>query len=342
MTTIWHMPRIELLDLSKFREQRPVALLTGKRSWQAVNTMVRLPVVVQAEPESLDKDYLDDLASGLPKQVAAVYGVGGGVVADAAKYMGYRAKLPVVLVPTALSVDGFFTASAALRDAKGGHHYIETGPAEKVMIDWDVISAAPKHLRGAGIVELLSITTGILDWKYAADRGKNSPEERYQEWAARLAAGIGQRAFGIAAGVGDGRVAALRELLDLICMEVRLTTQIGHTRPQEGGEQAFAQAMQNRMVGFRSRIAYSELLGPGILLSMALHGQEAKNIAVVRQVMESAGVRLNQLEQQDIYETLVGLPEFVRRNKLPYGIVHDTDMTPDRARQLLSTAGLNA
>ena len=46
MTTIWNMPRIELTDLSRIREQRPAALLTGKRSWQAVNTMVKLPVVV--------------------------------------------------------------------------------------------------------------------------------------------------------------------------------------------------------------------------------------------------------------------------------------------------------
>lgn len=339
MTTIWHLPRIELLDLSKFREQRPVALLTGKRSWQAVNTMVRLPVVVQAEPESLDRDYLDDLVGGLPKQVTAIYAVGGGVVADAAKYMGYKAKLPVVLIPTALSVDGFFTASASLRENNGAGFYVETGPAERVLIDWDVISAAPKHLRGAGIVELLSITTGILDWKYAAEKGKNSPEERFQEWAARLAAGIGSRAYAIAQGIGDGKTAALRELLDLICMEVRLTTQLGHTRPQEGAEQFFAQAMQIRLAR-RSRLSYAELLGPGILLSMVMHGQDAKNIALIRQVMESAGVRLNQLDGQDIFETVVSLPAFVKKNDAPFGILNDIDLSAEKARQVISAAGL--
>jgi glycerol-1-phosphate dehydrogenase [NAD(P)+] len=339
MTTIWHLPRIELLDLSKYREQRPVALLTGKRSWQAVNTMVRLPVVVQAEPESLDRDYLDDLVSGMPKQVAVLYAIGGGVVADAAKYMAYKAKLPVVIVPTALSVDGFFTGIASLRESSGAGFYVETGPAEKVLIDWDVVSAAPKHLRGAAIVELLSITTGILDWRYAADRGKNAPDERLQEWALRLAAGIGQRSYAIAAGIGDGKVVALRELLDLICMEVRLTTQLGHTRPQEGSEQYFAQAMQARL-SRRGRVAYAELLGPGILLAMAMHNQDAKNIATVRQVLENAGVRLNQLEQQDILETLVGLPEFVKKNKLPYSIMHDTKLDADAARALMQKAGL--
>lgn len=339
MTTIWHLPRIELLDLSKYREQRPVALLTGKRSWQAVNTMVRLPVVVQAEPESLDHEYLDDLAAGLPKQVTAIYGIGGGLVSDAAKYIGYRTKLPVVLVPTALSVDGYFTANVSLHEGDGASFYADTGPAEKVLIDWDVVGAAPKHLRGAGIVELLSITTGILDWKYAADKGKTSPDERFQDWAARLAAGIGTRAYNIAKGIGEGKVTALRELLDLICMEVRLTTQLGHTRPQEGGEQYFAQAMQKRLMR-RSRLPYSELLGPGILLSMVMHGQDAKNITIIRGVMEDAGVRLNQLDSQDIFETLVSLPAFVKQNDVPYGILNDTDLSADKARQIIAAAGL--
>src|SRR5690606_18019341 len=320
-TTIWNMPRIELTDLSRIREQRPAALLTGKRSWQAVNTMVKLPVVVQAEPENAEREYLDTLADGLPKQVQVVYSVGGGLVADAAKYIGSRRKLPVVLIPTALSVDGFFTPSVSRRDGGIGT-YAETGPAERVMIDWDVVSAAPAHLRGAGIVELLSIVTGLLDWRYAAEKGKNPLEERFQPWAAALAAGIAQQAFRIAKGVGEGQVQALRELLDLICMEVRLTTQIGHTRPQEGSEQFFAQAVQPR-IARRGKRPYAELLGPGILLAMALHNQD---IRPIRETMQSAGIRLNAIDPQDLADTLTSLPQFVKDNDLPYSILNDVSI----------------
>jgi glycerol-1-phosphate dehydrogenase [NAD(P)+] len=336
MTTIWNMPRIELTDLSRIREQRPAALLTGKRSWQAVNTMVKLPVVVQAEPENAEREYLDTLAEGLPKQVQVIYAVGGGLVADSAKYIGSRRKLPVVLIPTALSVDGFFTPIVALRD-EGIGTYAETGPAERVLIDWDVVSAAPAHIRGAGIVELLSIVTGLLDWRYAAEKGKNPLEERFQPWAAALAAGIAQQAFRIARGVGEGQVQALRELLDLICMEVRLTTQIGHTRPQEGSEQFFAQAVQPR-IARRGKRPYAELLGPGILLAMALHNQDIKPI---RETMQSAGIRLNAIDPQDITDTLTSMPQFVKDNELPFSILNDVTISADKARELVAAAGLS-
>ena len=246
MTTIWPLPKIEINDLISINEQRPVALLTGDRSWAAVSPLLNLPLVVQAEPYRVEVDYLDSLAEGLPPQVQVVYGVGGGMIADAAKYIGWKKGLPTVIVPTALSQDGFFTALVANR-ADGSVSYITTGPVEKLIIDWEVIRAAPQNVRGAAIVELLTIVTGILDWKYAAERNKNTPDTRFVPWAAGLMAGIAQQAFKIAAGVGRGNVEALRNLLDLICMEVQLTNQMGHNRPQEGSEQYFAYAIEQRV-----------------------------------------------------------------------------------------------
>ena len=73
-------------------------------------------------------------------------------------------------------------------------------------------------------------------------RHKTTVETRYQPWAAGLMAGIAQQAFKIAGGVGVVGVEALRNLLDLICMEVQLTNQLGHNRPQEAPA-AFAAAI---------------------------------------------------------------------------------------------------
>jgi hypothetical protein len=84
MTTIWPLPRIEIRDLGKLEETRPAAVLTGMRSWDAVSSLLRLPIVVQAEPNRIDLDYLDSLADGLPSEVEVIYGVGGGLVSDVA------------------------------------------------------------------------------------------------------------------------------------------------------------------------------------------------------------------------------------------------------------------
>src|SRR5688572_16779970 len=311
MTTIWPLPQIEIRALSTIEETRPTALLTGKRSWEAAGPFLTLPLVVQAEPHKADEDFFAMLADNIPPQVEVVYGVGGGLVADCAKYIGWRRKLPVVIVPTALSADGFFTALAAVRD-NGTVHYVTTGPAGQVIIDWDIISQAPPNVRGAAVTELLTIVTGLLDWRYAADRNQTTPETRYVPWAAAMAAGIAQQAFKIAAGVGSGNVEALRNLLDLICIEVQLTNQLGHNRPQEGSEQFFAYAVEQRAGGGRP-VPYADLVGPGILIAAALHGQD---IAPIRATLGSAGIRLGQIKPDDILATIRSLPNYVKQHDL--------------------------
>jgi glycerol-1-phosphate dehydrogenase [NAD(P)+] len=241
-----------------------------------------------------------------------------------------------VLVPTSLSVDGFFTALVAVRE-DGTVRYDEVGPADRVIIDWDVVSKAPAHIRGTGIVEILSIVTGLLDWRYAAEHNMNTPETRFLPWAAGLAAGIAQQAFKIAKGVGEGRIESLQELLSLICMEVQLTNQLGHNRPQEGSEQYFAYAIEPYVARGRG-IPYADLVGPGILISAALHGQD---IAPIRATLTSAGVRLGQIKPDDIVSTIKKLPEYVKEHDLPYSILHDIDLNSERVQNLLDSTGLD-
>ncbi|MEM9952631.1 MAG: iron-containing alcohol dehydrogenase [Chloroflexota bacterium] len=334
--TIWNLPRIELRELSTIQETRRAAVLTGNRAWAAVGSLLKLPTVVQAEPYTARLDVLDDLADNLPEQVEVVYGVGGGLVSDVAKYVAWKNGLPSVIVPTTLSVDGFFTSLVAVRQ-NNTVAYANTGPATKVIIDIDVVASAPKHIRGTGIVEILSMTTGLLDWKYAAEKKKNTYQERFQPWAAGIAAGIAQQAYKIAKGVGEGRPEALRNLLDLICVEVQLTNQLGHNRPQEGSEQYFAYAIEPKAAR-GTGIPYADLVGPGILIAAALHKQ---NIGPIRDTLLDAGVRLGQLKRDDIIETLEMLPDYVKEHDLPYSIVHDMDLTDSEVRDLIATTGLD-
>ncbi len=336
MPTIWPLPKIEIRDLTSIKESRPTALLTSGPAWEAAGQMLDLPLVAQAEPHKADHDFLKSLAEDIPEQVEVVYGVGGGLASDAAKFIGSQRNLPTVVIPTALSVDGFFTAIVAVRE-RGTVHYVETGPADQLIIDWEIVRHAPAHIRGTGIVELLSIVTGLLDWRYAAERNRTTPETRFVPWAAGLAAGIAQQAFKIASGVGEGKVDALRSLLDLMCMEVTLTNQLGHNRPQEGSEQFFAYAIEPRTASGRG-VPYADLVGPGILIAAALHGQD---IAPIRDTILSAGVRLGQLAPDDIIETIERLPQYVRDHSLPYSILNDLDPTSGQVQELLQTTGLD-
>lgn len=333
---IWNLPRIELRPLSSVTETRPAAVLTGNRAWDAVGSLLNLPVVVQAEPYTARADALNQLANNLPEHVEVVYGIGGGLASDVAKYVAWKNDLPCVVIPTALSVDGFFTALVAVRE-DNSVHYETTGPAERVIVDMDVVANAPRHIRGTGIVEILSMTTGLLDWQYAARMQKNTPRERFQPWAASIAAGIAQQAYKIAKGVGEGRPDALRNLLDLIAIEVQLTNQLGHNRPQEGSEQYFAYAIEPKAAR-GAGIPYADLVGPGILIAAALHNQD---IEPIRDTLLDAGVRLGQLRRDDIVDTLRDLPKYAHENNLPYSIVHDMDVDDGEVQELIAQTGLD-
>lgn len=336
METVWHLPRIEIRDLKSVTETRPAALLTGAHAWEVAGKALNLPLVIQAEPHKADHDFFKSLAADLPPQVEVIYAVGGGLASDAAKYIGWANKLPVVTVPTALSVDGFFTALVAVRE-NNCVRYVTTGPSESVIIDWDIISSAPAHLRGTGICELLSIVTGLLDWRYAAERNKTTQDTRFQPWAAGLAAGIAQQAFKIAQGVGQGRIESLRNLLDLMCTEVALTNQLNHNRPQEGSEQYFAYAIEGKTASGYG-VPYADLVGPGILIAAVLHGQD---IAPIRDTIESAGIRLDQLKPEDVRETLRNMPTYVKDNNLPYSIFNDISLTDEKIAEVMAKAGLD-
>jgi glycerol-1-phosphate dehydrogenase [NAD(P)+] len=333
MTTLYPLPRIEIRSLADLNEERPVALITGHRSWEAVKDKVTLPIVVQAEPREASIAYLDELADAVPPEVEAIYGIGGGLVSDVAKYIGWKNSLPTTVAPTALSVDGYFTSLVAARQGDVVE-YVTTGPVERLVIDWDVIAAAPKRYRGAAILELLTMVSGLLDWRYAAERNKNTSLERFQPWAASVAAGIAQQAFRISEGVGLGQIGALRSLLDLVAMEVQLTNQLGHNRPQEGSEQYFAYAIEPKL---DRDMAYADMVGPGILISTALHGQDTANI---RQTLLNVGVQLDELPRETMLETLVELPDYVNNHNLPYTILHESTIDDSRAQELLMKAGL--
>ncbi len=333
MNTVWPLPRISFQELSTITETRPAALLTSKGVWAKVGPLLSLPVAIQAEPTSTDRGYLENLAKGLPEQVEVVYGIGGGRAMDAAKFVGWWNRKPVILIPTALPGDVMFTWVARVRDG-GGIVDIETGTARECIIDWDVIRAAPPHLRGGGLVDVLSIVTGLLDWRYAAERSRNTPAQRFVPWAAGIAAAVAQQAFRIADGVGRGDVESLKLLLDFLGLEVQLCNQLGHARPEEGGEHHFAYAIESHMP---RKTPHSDMVGPGILFAAALHGQD---VGPLRAALQAAGLRLDRLNPQTVKQVVATLPNYVTTHNLPYGILNDIEPDSEAVVNALAISGL--
>src|SRR5690606_11189315 len=118
-----------------------------------------------------------------------------------------------------------------------------TGAAEKVIVDWEIIQAADPHRRAGLIADLISIVTGLLDWRHAAKLRRTGPNEPLVPWAAGVSAGLASEAIKRAEAIGRGEVEALSTLLDLASVSVQLANQLGHARQQEGSEHYFAMAL---------------------------------------------------------------------------------------------------
>jgi glycerol-1-phosphate dehydrogenase [NAD(P)+] len=318
MKTIWNLPKIELMPFSEIRETRRAALVTSPPAWEAVKG--RLPGFTPASTTFVHEATLahwSKLAAGLyasPPEV--VYAVGGGLAADAGKFIADLFHLPLVCLPTALSVDAFFTAAVGIRE-KGCVRYKETPPPERVVIDFEALAAAPESVRAAGIADILSIATGNWDWQFAHGRGQNPPGMEFIPWVHDNAQSILRGALDCAEAAGRGDRDGLKQVLDCLCLEVQLCYQIGHARPEEGSEHYFAYCAE-QLTG--PGWPHADLLGPGILLMAERQGQES---GCLFKALEACHIPLGRLQSEQVQQTLDQLPDYCRLHQLPYGIAHE-------------------
>ena len=315
---VWPLPQIEMLSLRDVREERPVALYTSGPAWSALGGALDLPVAWRAEPAAATEELFAELALAIPLEVEAIYAVGGGLLVDAAKIAMARRDLPLIAVPTALSVDAHLTPASGIR-LDGCVFYLETGPPDRLLVDWEVIAAAPSWVRAAGLGDVLSIATGLWDWRYAEDRGENWTGQEWIPYVAELAQVILEEGIRIAESAGRGEQAGLERLLHVLAMEVQLCNLIGHSRPEEGSEHAFAYSVEN-LVGHG--LPHGDLVGPGIVALAAAQGQE---ITPLREALEASGARLDQIPAHAAEATLHGLADYVRRHRLPFSAASTLD-----------------
>ena len=317
---VWPLPRIEIGSLSQVRESRPVALYMSGPAWEALGGVLDLPVAWRAEPVEATEAHFLELAGAIPADVQVIYAVGGGLPVDAAKIAMARRALPLIAVPTALSVDAHLTPASGIR-REGCVFYVETGAPQRLLIDWEVIAAAPSWVRAAGLGDVLSIATGLWDWRYADEQGKNPLGQRWIPYAAESAKVLLDEGIRIAASAGAGEVAGLAGLLQLLALEVQLCNLIGHSRPEEGSEHAFAYSVEHLV---DHGLPHGDLVGPGIVAMAAAQGQEPD---LLREALLAAGARLDRIPRPAAETTLRGLPAYVERHQLPFSVAHTLDAT---------------
>ncbi len=317
MKQIWNLPKVDLIPFSEIDEKRPVLLVTSAPAWNAVKNNLRglniIETIEITEATTGDWDNLQSKIVNLNPEI--VYAVGGGLVADAAKYISVKLNLPLVVLPTALSVDAYITAASGIR-RDGCVYYIETKVPENLILDLDTIAKAPASIQAAGITDVMSIATGAWDWKFAHERGKNPAGMEFIPWVYDNAQSILSGVLDCAEAAGRGDRDGLKTLFDCLCMEVQLCNQIGHSRPEEGSEHYFAYAVENEM---GHGLPHGDLVGPAILLIARFQGLDTLRL---EKSLKACNVPINNIPQDTVDRTLQILPAYSEQHNLPFGIAH--------------------
>lgn len=316
MKKIWNLPQVELMSFSEIEEKRPVLLVTSSPAWDAVKSNLHLNIAAQVEVIEATTKHWDAIPSNvLNRESEVVYAVGGGLAADAAKYMAVKLSQPLVILPTALSVDAFITAASGIR-RDGCVFYIETKPPDTLILDLDVISAAPAWIRAAGITDVMSIATGCWDWQFAHQQGRNPVGMEFIPWVYDNAQSILSGVLDCAEAAGRGDKEGLKTLYDCLAMEVQLCNQVGHARPEEGSEHYFAYSAEN-LVGHG--LPHGDLVGPGIMIMARLQGQARGRLEAA---LKACHIPLDRIPENVVEETVRGLPAYCEKYGLAFGLAH--------------------
>ena len=334
---IGRLPNIVRCPFAHIKEHREAIVLTTDPAWNAVNGIdinTQHPIYVEGNTKA-DMAALAEACKG-----DVIYGIGGGLAIDTAKYVAAANGLPLVALPTILSTDAFLTDATGVRE-NGCVHYLPSKAPDTVVVDMDVLCNAPAALRASGAADVLSIATALWDWQEAEKMGVNPSNQQLTSQTVDIAATLLQTLLDNAREIGRGTPTGLKLLLDLLCMEVQLCYLCGHSRAEEGSEHYFAYAIENHLTSASNTsngetFLHGELVGLGILLMAALQSQPWTQYRHALECLQ-INYRPSAVSRDAIAETLVNLSDYIAQHQLPYTVATTLRITPDIADRTIQT-----
>ena len=189
-------------------------------------------------------------------------GLGGGRPIDIAKQAGFNKNIPFISIPTAASHDGFGSARASIR--RDGHKTsMQAIPPIAVVADTEIISRAPKRLLGAGVGDIISNQTAVLDWKLAGQKAD------YSEYAAALSEMAAELVENDIDKVASGKEEGVRLVVKALISSGVAMSIAGTSRPASGGEHKFSHWLDSNC---DTPALHGEQCGLGSIVTMYLHG----------------------------------------------------------------------
>jgi len=244
------------------------AIICDRNTWQAAGMRVaallpeRHVIMVDRDDIHPDERTVAEIENNYPGDAAYFVGVGGGVITDTAKYIGRQhGGVPVVLVPTAASVDGF-AANSSVMTFNNFKHPLTTQSAAAIIADTNVLARAPYRLTASGLGDLLGKYIALADWKLAnLVTGEALCPRIYGMVDEAL-----ERAMRIINKVKENDPDAIEALMYALILSGLTIQMWGNARPASGSEHMVAHVWELAIFSPDAGFLHGETVGVGTIV----------------------------------------------------------------------------
>ena len=192
----------------------------------------RIPLGNHGELLDAGVEIGDQAATGMPKEIDFLIGVGSGVISDLTKWIATKCKLPFLLMGTAASMNAYTSITATMTE-----NNVKTSkwldPAAAIFLDSALLASAPLAMTWAGIGDILARNISNVDWKLANIlRGTYFCPVPFQ-----MMSSYQEKVMLQAAALGKNNKSAMKDLADAILVSgYSMTVLNGETSPSSGSE----------------------------------------------------------------------------------------------------------
>ena len=185
----------------------------------------------------------------LPKGCDAIVGVGSGVINDICKIVAATAKLPLICVATAPSMDGFASSTSSM-EMNGLKISLPSKAPDTIIGDLDVLAAAPEKMLSSGIGDMLAKYVSICEWRIAhIVKG-----EYYCEEVAAMMRTALERCVAVADRLLLRDKEAVKAVFEGLVLSGVATEYAGISRPASGVEHYISHVFDMRGVSFGTKV----------------------------------------------------------------------------------------
>ncbi len=266
----------------------------------------------------------------IASNISVILGVGGGKVIDSAKLASTRMGLQFISVPTAASHDGIASPRASIRNEKGSTSLEAQAPVG-IIADTEIISKAPFKLLAAGVGDIVSNCTAVLDWKLAY----RLLNEYFSDSAAALSLMSAKMTLELIDAIKEGHIESAAAVVKGLISSGMAISIAGTSRPASGSEHKFSHALD---ITAPKPALHGEQCGVGTIMMMYLHGGDWKSIRNALKTLK-APTSASELGMKPEYiiEALT-VAHTIRKQR--YTILGDRGLTEEAAEELASVTGV--